>query len=119
MGWKFSSVAPVSVQLASRLKREILSGKYAAGSQFPTVRQLAYEAAVNPNTVQKALAVLEAEGLLESRGTVGRFVTSQSTVIEDAAESALYELMRETLKSARELGVSTEKLIKFIEKEGK
>ena len=61
--WKFNSREAVFVQIASRLRGEILRGKYQPDQQIPPVRQLAFEAAVNPNTMQKALTVLEEEGL--------------------------------------------------------
>ena len=64
MPWQFNQTEAVFLQIANRLKREILSGKYAPDEQLPSVRQLAAEAAVNPNTVQKSLTFLEEQGLL-------------------------------------------------------
>ena len=82
MAWSFASDRPVYVQLAERLRKKIISSEYRAGEQIPSVRQLAAETAVNPNTVQRALAELEDEGLLEVHGTLGKFVTEDRTVIE-------------------------------------
>ncbi len=117
LGWNFDAGLPVSIQLAERLKREILRGKYPLGSQFPTVRQLAFEVSVNPNTVQKALMSLEGEGLLESRGTVGRFVTSNTAVIDSVQTDMRRQFMRDVMKSAAELGINREAFIEFM-KEG-
>ncbi|MBE6563014.1 MAG: GntR family transcriptional regulator [Ruminococcaceae bacterium] len=117
MGWKFDSALPVSIQIAEKLKREILNGKYPSGSQFPTVRQLAFETSANPNTVQKALLSLETEGLLESHGTVGRFVTSDASVLEAVYNKQCRKFISEVLESAAELGISREKFMEFI-KEG-
>ena len=61
MGWNFDSNGAVSVQIANILRLDIVKGKYKAGEWFPTVRQLAFEAGVNPNTMQKSLSVLENE----------------------------------------------------------
>ena len=116
MGWKFDSALPVSIQIAEKLKCEILNGKYPLGAQFPTVRQLAFETSANPNTVQKALSSLEAEGLLESHGTVGRFVTSNAEVLEAVYNKQCRKFMDEVLKSAAELGISREKFIDLIKK---
>ena len=78
--------ASVSQQLLHKYRLDIIGGKYPPGSQFPTVRALAYEESVNPNTMQKSLALLEEEGLLYSKGTVGRFVTSDSAILFTAKE---------------------------------
>ena len=89
MTWKFDSKIPVSLQLTHKLRIDILSGKYSPGEQFPPVRQLAYDASVNPNTVQKALTSLESEGLLITRGTVGRFVTDDESALTKAKLSLM------------------------------
>ena len=86
MAWNFNGTETVSLQIARILRDDILSGKYQPGVQVPPVRQIAQDAAVNPNTVQKALTMLENEGLLCSNGTIGRFVTSDIGVIESAKE---------------------------------
>ena len=78
MIWKLDHKTPVFLQLASHLRNEIVAGKYAADEQIPSVRVLAAQASVNPNTMQKARLSLEEEGLLYTRGTLGRFVTWQS-----------------------------------------
>lgn len=119
MVWKPDTRAPVSVQITEKLRLAILNGIYPPGSQFPTVRHLAAETSVNPNTVQKALAVLEAEGFLECRGTVGRFVTGNTGLLEQARKDLQHTHMRALLEHARELGITGEMLIQFIaESEG-
>lgn len=117
MAWIFNRREAVFLQIADRLRCEILSGKYLPDQQIPTVRQLAYEAAVNPNTMQKALTVLEEEGLLCSRGTVGRFVTSNETALDAAKEKARKRSVRNLIYEAKQLGLSTEELISYIKEE--
>lgn len=107
--------ASVSAQLLHKYRLDIVGGKYPAGSQFPTVRALAYEESVNPNTMQKVLTMLEQDGLLISQGTRGRFVT------EDAAVIAQMRLLLQTeyLKSAREqaarLGITKQQFMQFLQ----
>ena len=96
-----------------------MSGKYKPCEQFPSVRQLAYEASVNPNTMQKALTYLESERLLISRGTVGRFVTDDGEVLRNAAECAKRETVERLVDEARMLGITKEELISYITKEEK
>ena len=118
MPWKFNSYEAVFIQIASRLRGEILRGKYLPDQQIPPVRQLAFEAAVNPNTMQKALTLLEDEGLLYSRGTVGRFVTTDTAVLERCRETVRREAVRHWIEEARELGITKEELMNYIEQEG-
>ncbi len=115
MAWR--SEIPVSKQIAENLRLDILSGKFLAGTQFPTVRQLAMETSANPNTVQKALALLESEGLLESRGTIGRFVTSDEKVLTETKIRLQKEYVKNVLKEAASLGISKDVLITYL-KEG-
>ena len=118
MPWKFNSYEAVFIQIASRLRGEILRGKYLPDQQIPPVRQLAFEAAVNPNTMQKALTLLEDEGLLYSRGTVGRFVTTDTAVLERCRETVRKDAVRHWIEEARELGITKEELMNYIEQEG-
>lgn len=74
MAWQFRGHSPVYRQIVRHIRADILNGRYQPDEQIPPVRQLAMEASVNPNTMQRALSALEDEGLLVSRGTVGRFV---------------------------------------------
>ena len=84
MAWQFEPDRPIYKQLRERILLKIVSGAYAAGAQLPTVRELAEEAAVNPNTLQKALAELEREGLVYTQRTSGRFVTEDQALIKQA-----------------------------------
>lgn len=117
MAWNFNNVEPVSIQIARRLRQDILSGRFAADEQIPPVRQLAFEASVNPNTMQKALVKLEEEGLLCARGTVGRFVTSDRGALDRARETVRRESARRWIREAEALGMSLDEMIRYINKE--
>lgn len=117
MSWSFSSDRPVYVQLAQRIRNNIVTGVYPPGSQIPSVRQLAVTAAVNPNTVQHAFAELESEGLLVSRGTTGRFVTEDPAMIERCRQQQARALVREFINSASHISISREQLIEMIREE--
>ena len=75
MKWQFSNDAPIYSQLIEQIKVGIVSGAFPPGERLPSVRDLATEAGVNPNTMQRALAELERDGLVYSQRTAGRFVT--------------------------------------------
>ncbi len=115
MAWKFTNDRPVYLQIAERLERKVLSGEYKAGEQIPTVRQIALEATVNPNTVQHAFAELESEGIILSRGTLGRFVTEEADAIEALRLQMAERLVSGIIKDLEELSVTKEQAIKMIE----
>lgn len=117
MPWQFHERSPVFIQIADRIRAEILSGRYPPEAQIPPVRQLAFEASVNPNTMQRALTELENEGLICTRGTVGRFVTSDRAALEQARRAAHESVMRSLVENALSVGITREELIRFIQKE--
>lgn len=115
MAWKFSSDKPVYLQISDRIIKKILSGEYPAGEQIPTVRQIALEAAVNPNTVQHAFSELENEGLIISKGTMGRFVTEDTEVVSYCRRKMAEQFVSEFAKNMEQLSVTKEQAIKMIE----
>lgn len=116
MAWKFHSGSSLAKQIADRLRRDILNGVYAAGSQFPTVRQLAEEAGVNPNTMQKSLSLLECEELLLTNSTVGRTVTDSSAVILSARRREIDSFTSSVINEAKEMSLNVDELINNIKK---
>ena len=95
MTWKFSSEMPVYLQIMDQIRGSVLSGEYLPGGKIPSVRDLAAQAQVNPNTVQHALHELEQEGLLSAHGTNGRFVTEDDQVLQKLREDRIRALALE------------------------
>jgi DNA-binding transcriptional regulator YhcF (GntR family) len=116
MAWKFRSGLALTAQIVDRLRADILKGVYQSGGSFPTVRQLAYDAGVNPNTMQKALILLEKEGLLITNSTVGRTVTGDESVLAEARHKALESFTMNIVKEAKNMSLDINELIKSIEK---
>ena len=106
--------ASVSQQLLSKYRLDIVRGKYPPGSQFPTVRALAYEGSVNPNTVQKVLALLEQDGLLISHGTKGRFVTENTEVISNIKLLLQTDYLTRAREAALQLGITKQQFMQFL-----
>ena len=117
MNWQFNHTESVFVQIANKLRSEIVSGKYAPNVQIPSVRQLAFDASVNPNTMQKALTVLEEEGLLYTKGTLGRFVTDDESIIEEARERIRQRALMTLTEQMKILNISPDELFEYIKKE--
>ena len=100
----FDSSRPIYAQLVERLKAKILAGIYPPGGHLDSVRDLAAAAGVNPNTMQRALAQLETEGLVRTERTAGRYVTEDKMLIEQLRAEAARNLTAEFLNKMRSIG---------------
>ena len=106
MNWKFVGDRPVYQQIMALIRGGILTGELSPGQKIPSVRDLAAQAQVNPNTVQRALTELEREGLRVSGGTSGRRVTEEEAILEEMKEQTITELARECAEKFRVFGLS-------------
>ena len=104
MPWDLKPDSPIYLQLMEKIQLSIISGKYKAGDKLPSVRDLAAEAAVNPNTMQKALTELERIGLVYSQRTSGRFITEDNTMIQDAKRQLAKEVIQDYLIKMKQIG---------------
>ena len=117
MEWIFTDDRPIWQQIVEQLTLRILRGEYPPGERLPGVRELAAQAGVNPNTMQRAMAQLEADGLAVGSRTAGRTVTRDAAVIEAAARARARAAVIECLKTLGELGYSAEDALKFVKEE--
>jgi DNA-binding transcriptional regulator YhcF (GntR family) len=115
MEWQFHSDAPIYTQLVAQIKLRIVTGEYLPGQRLPAVRDLALEAGVNPNTMQRALQELEREQLVFSQRTSGRFVTEDVTMIEEAKNTLAQAQLQVFLREMKALGYSMEQIRKLLE----
>lgn len=115
MQCKLSDDRPIYVQLMETITAAIASGTLAAGSRLPSVREMAAQAGVNPNTMQRALAELERDGLLYSQRTAGRFVTDQSNRITQKRKELAMQQIRIFLSSMKEMGYTSEQTLNLIQ----
>ena len=106
MSWYFDNQRPLYLQLVEQLKARIISGDYPPGGRLPSVRELAAQTGVNPNTLQRAFAQLEQEGLLYTERTTGRFVTDDAARLAQLKEEAVLRLADQFLAQAGLLGYS-------------
>jgi DNA-binding transcriptional regulator YhcF (GntR family) len=103
--WKYDDDRPIYTQIIGQIERGIARGVYPPGSDIPSVRALALEAEVNPNTMQRALAELEAKGLLRTQRTAGRSVTEDRTMIDKLKEKIAADYIRAFLSGMDSLGI--------------
>lgn len=109
MSWEIKEDGPIYLQLMEQIKLRIITGVYAPGEKLPSVRDLASEAAVNPNTMQKALSELEQDALISTKRTSGKFITEDKDLINKIKVDLAKKYVETFFKNMSQLG--------FVEKE--
>lgn len=115
MEWNITSGRPVYVQLVEQLELALVNGVFPPGGKVPAVRELAADAGVNPNTMQRALQELESRGLLQAQRTAGRTVTADAEVLQQLRRKRAAALAAEFLRQMQALGLNwaeTEELLR-------
>ena len=115
MQWKFDGNAPIYTQLVDQMKLGIVSGEWIPGQRIPAVRELAVDAGVNPNTMQRALQELERQGLMFSQRTSGRFLTEDREMIEDAKRTLANRHISAFIRQMQALGYTRQVIVAMLE----
>ena len=118
MDWRFTDDRPIWLQLTEQLTRRIITGTYPPGSRLPPVRELAAQAGVNPNTMQRAMMEMEREELVYSQRTAGRFVTEDGERIRRLRESLARNQVKDFLEGMYQLGFQLGEIVTFVQTEG-
>ncbi len=115
MAWDFKDNLPIYTQLIELITLKIVSGEYKPGEKIPSVRDLAAEAAVNPNTMQRALTELERIGLVYSVRTSGRFITEDCKMIEEMQTNLAKDEIKVFLEKLKKMGFEEKRILNVIE----
>lgn len=114
---EYNSSLPIYLQVANLIKRDIVTGKLEPGGKLPSVRDLAVEYTINPNTVSRVYKELEAEGVCFTKRGMGTFVTEDSEKIQTMKREMADSLIREFLEGMEQLGFSRLEAIRFLDSE--
>ena len=114
MKFEFDNNIPIYIQLVEQFKIYIISGKINSGERLPSVRELALQTKVNPNTMQKALVELEELKLVFTERTNGKFVTNDRKIIEKYREEYAYELSKKYFASMEGIGFNISEIIEYL-----
>lgn len=117
MAWNLDADRPIYAQILERIQMQIIAGVYQPGAKIPSVRELAADAGVNPNTMQKALSELERSGLVCTQRTSGRVVTEDRNMIEETRNKIAKEQIQEFMQRMKELGFEKEDILALLQKE--
>lgn len=115
MVWIFKNDRPIYVQIIEHIQLSILSGEYKLGEKLPSVRELAAVAAVNPNTMQKAMVELERLGMVHAERTSGRFITSDVEMIDKLKKQLAKEYISEFVAKMKKIGYNENDIIEMME----
>ena len=115
MSWNFNDDRPIYLQLMEQIQLRIISGVYKVGEKLPSVRDMASDASVNPNTMQKALTELERTGLVFSQRTIGRFITEDSNMIKGIRNDLAKDQIQKFLYNMEKIGYSKQETINLLE----
>ncbi|MEG0292568.1 MAG: GntR family transcriptional regulator [Anaerovoracaceae bacterium] len=114
MEWQFKTGTPIYTQIIDQLKINIANGAYAPGEKIPSVRDLALDAAVNPNTMQRALSELERDGLIYTVRTSGRFITDEKENLVHLKQSLAHNYAIEFVNKLEGLGMKKEEVLNVV-----
>lgn len=116
MLWEFNSERPIYAQIIEQIELAVVTGIFVPGAKLPGVRELASEAGVNPNTMQRALAELETQGLLYTQRTSGRFVTEDVDKIKNLRQHLAHSLVEEFIQKMKALGCNEEEIAAYVQR---
>ena len=114
MGFEFRNDTPIYIQIVEQVKKQIIGKKYLPNQKIPSVREFSMDFEVNPNTVVKALAELENEGLIYTERTNGKFVTGDEKVISAERHRTVERLKEQFFSSMEQLGYDKDLAIKIL-----
>jgi len=116
LAWQFTSNRPIYQQIVDEIELRILNGTYEMGMRLPSVRDLAVLAAVNPNTMQRALAELEEMGLVTTQRNTGRTVTTDESSVSRARDIKADLLAETFLMQMKALGLNRKEVLERLAK---
>lgn len=119
MTWDLNNDRPIYAQIVEKIEMQIVSGYYKPGDKLPSVRELAAEAGVNPNTMQKAFGELERSELIVTQRTSGRVVTEDGALIQNIKADIAKEQIKIFFDKMKELGFEVEETMALIESAAK
>lgn len=111
---EFDNNLPIYLQIMNYIKLQIVTGKLGPGEKIPSVRELAAELKINPNTIQRTFQELEREGVAESRRGLGRFVTSEDEKIMSIKKEMASDLLGRFIGGMKELGFDNDNIVKIV-----
>ncbi|BDG37046.1 GntR family transcriptional regulator [Saccharococcus caldoxylosilyticus] len=111
MAGEFDTTKPIYMQIMEKINKKIVRNEWKAGDKLPSVREMAVQTGVNPNTIQRTYSELERMGIVETRRGQGTFVTENVEVIERLREQLKRDIVADFIRNMTELGFTMNDII--------
>lgn len=114
---EFENNQSIYIQIADTLSDKIINGEYNPGEKIPSVRELASEVGVNPNTIMRTYTELQSKGIIENKRGIGYFVTPMAfeLVMQERKNIFFEKILPQFIKEASQLGITSEELKKHLD----
>ncbi|MGF3103835.1 GntR family transcriptional regulator [Rossellomorea sp. DUT-2] len=113
---EYTASKPIYLQIADRIIRGIVRTELSPGDKLPSVREMAVQSGVNPNTIQRTYSELERMDIVETRRGQGTFVTEKEEVLSVLNEKVQEEVIELFIKNMKELGLTKDEMLKGVER---
>ena len=117
MNKEFDDKAPIYLQIVDLIKMDIVTGKLKLKNKLPSVREMASNLNVNPNTLQRSYQELERLGIVYTQRGTGTFVVEKKSMVDDLKKDMAKEVIDSFILRMKSLGFSSNEIIKFVSKE--
>ncbi len=114
MVWKFSTDKSIYVQIVEIITNDIICGKFKPGEKLPTVREMAVQAGVNPNTMQRAFSHIEQSGLIYTKRGDGRYVSEDKKILLSQSNEVLEKILDDFVMKISDFGLESEEVLKKL-----
>jgi len=112
---EFSNNLPIYLQIINQIKQDVVSGKLKAGQKMPSVRELAENLMVNPNTIQRAYLELERENIAFTKRGTGTYLTLNEKIIHSLRKEISGKIIQDFIEGMNKLGFSDDKIIRILQ----
>ena len=114
MNWEFNDDMPIYLQIIDIIKAKIASGELKPKEKLKSVRELALEAGVNPNTMQKAMTELERQGIVYSQSTSGRFISEGGEIMSNLKKELQQQYIEQFVENMKKLGIEPSETLNYL-----
>ena len=111
MSKEFEASKPIYIQITEKIFQRIIRGEINPGEKLPSVRDMAVQSGVNPNTIQRSYTEMERMGIVETRRGQGTFVIEKESIVDELKQSMQMEIIGQFVKSMKELGYTNQQIV--------
>ncbi len=112
----FNNNSPIYLQIINKIKQDIVKEVYHPGDKLPSVREMAIETQVNPNTIQRVYQELDRQGITYTRRGMGTYITDDKTKINEIREQLAEKIFKKFVHIARKAGYTDVKILEQVKK---